>query len=642
MIDLLPEHPDLEQLRRQAKELRDAARDGNVDATERVARQLRGRPAEGVTLSVAQLVVARELGFASWPQLKLALDRRALDRLEKVSAFVDASLDGDEALAAALLREDAAITGTDIFAAAVGGDVETVRAALERDPGNARLLDERRGWPPLLHTCYSHWHRIDPPRAAAITEVARLLLDAGASPHTSNGAQPRGGRRGALHGAVRGNNPDLVRLLLERGANPDDRESLGNAAKQRDHACLELLLSHGATVAGTWAVETAVEADDAVATRMLLDAAAAQPERSSARRLASGGLVDAAREASLPVVEALLGAGAEVDGIESVARSALREAVRAGRPEVVAALIAHGATDDRTSVDRFIGACAVADRSAAEAVLREDPALRNRLSDEDRATFVAVAGRGRTAAVAVMLDLGFPVYARDALGQTALHEAAYAGHAETVRLLLERGAELDARDGRFGGTALAFATVGSSERPRTGGDWVATCAVLLDAGVSREGAWVRDRPPSDDVAALIARYGITADQPQTEGVSTDGEASAGARAAGEPLEELAELIESAYRTIDLDLFASLLDPEVSWGGGSEGCSNREQVLQWYARLAHEQIEISDVSVQVQDGAVVADVTFTRPAIDARPAPPTTAKQTFRVSGGLIVEIGGAE
>ena len=153
-----------------------------------------------------------------------------------------------------------------------------------------------------------------------------MLLDAGASPNTSNGAQPRNGRRGALHGAVRGNNPALVRLLLERGANPDDRESLSNAARQRDHRCLELLLSHGATVAGTWAVEAAVEADDAVATRMLLDAAVeaagallgAAPGKRSTRPCCS--------RRSAPVVEALLAGGAGADAVEPGGRSALREA----------------------------------------------------------------------------------------------------------------------------------------------------------------------------------------------------------------------------------------------------------------------------------------------------------------------------
>ena len=72
----LPERPDLDQLRRQAKELRDAARRGDPDAVERFARH-RSAPQGVVTLAAAQLVIARELGFASWPQLKAAVEFHA-------------------------------------------------------------------------------------------------------------------------------------------------------------------------------------------------------------------------------------------------------------------------------------------------------------------------------------------------------------------------------------------------------------------------------------------------------------------------------------------------------------------------------------------------------------------------------------
>ena len=68
----LPERPDLDQLRRQAKELRRSVRAGDGDAIERL-RQADVDPAT-VTLSTAQLVIAREFGFASWPRLKEALE----------------------------------------------------------------------------------------------------------------------------------------------------------------------------------------------------------------------------------------------------------------------------------------------------------------------------------------------------------------------------------------------------------------------------------------------------------------------------------------------------------------------------------------------------------------------------------------
>ena len=57
----LPERPDLDQLRRQAKELRRSALAGDRDAVERLRRHADVDPAT-VTLSTAQLVIAREFG----------------------------------------------------------------------------------------------------------------------------------------------------------------------------------------------------------------------------------------------------------------------------------------------------------------------------------------------------------------------------------------------------------------------------------------------------------------------------------------------------------------------------------------------------------------------------------------------------
>jgi len=61
----LPDRPDLDQLRRQAKELLRAAANGELRARARLH-----AVSERVTLSAAQLAIAREHGFASWPALR--------------------------------------------------------------------------------------------------------------------------------------------------------------------------------------------------------------------------------------------------------------------------------------------------------------------------------------------------------------------------------------------------------------------------------------------------------------------------------------------------------------------------------------------------------------------------------------------
>jgi hypothetical protein len=70
----LPDRPDLDQLRRQARELLRAAANGEPAALASL-----GAVSERVTLSVAQLALAREYGYRSWSTLKAAVvERRRL------------------------------------------------------------------------------------------------------------------------------------------------------------------------------------------------------------------------------------------------------------------------------------------------------------------------------------------------------------------------------------------------------------------------------------------------------------------------------------------------------------------------------------------------------------------------------------
>jgi hypothetical protein len=65
-----------------------------------------------------------------------------------------------------------------------------------------------------------------------------------------------------------------------------------------------------------------------------------------------------------------------------------------------------------------------------------------------------------------MLDLGFPIEARGGEDRgTALHSAAYSGSASTVQLLMDRGADIEARDMTWDSTPLVWATIGSGNGP---------------------------------------------------------------------------------------------------------------------------------------------------------------------------------
>jgi ankyrin repeat protein len=400
-------------------------------------------------------------------------------------------------------------------------------------------------------------------------------------------------------------NPEVAVVLLAAGASPDLGQPISEAVGHGDQRCLQLLLAHGASLAGTWAVGAAVYHDDAFALSLLLDAL----QGSEAARMATEALPEAAAHASLPVVAALLGAGADPSADEDGV-SALRLAVRAGRTDAAARLRAVGATDDVTDIDHFIGACISGDRSAAEGILAGYPDLPGRLTDRDRAVIVDAAGSRPASTIALMLDLGFSPLARNQLGEQPLHTAAYNGNAAVTQLLLGAGADVDARDARFDGTPLAFATVGSGEQAGQPGDWTETVRLLIEAGASRHDVWVAGKPPSEQIAAMLQRYGITPDEPADH--QPDDQAAVPGSVGTGVMADIARRLETAFRGKDVSLLGTLLHPQVHWTGL---CTSSDQVLDWYRALGGR-------------------------AEGARPAPRQQLYQVFTVEDSQIIDIRG--
>lgn len=68
------ENPDIDQLKRQAKELLEAYRVSAAEAVAEVTAYHRNADPETFALHDAQFVLARSYGFESWPKLKAAVD----------------------------------------------------------------------------------------------------------------------------------------------------------------------------------------------------------------------------------------------------------------------------------------------------------------------------------------------------------------------------------------------------------------------------------------------------------------------------------------------------------------------------------------------------------------------------------------
>ena len=506
----LPAHPNLDQLRRQAKELLRAATSGDPEALRRIE-----LVSDRITLSSAQLALARSYGFPSWRALKGEIDVRTLDLAAQADAFCRASVGGDIGRAARMLDATPELADYSFATAVVLGDAARVRAELERDPSLATRRDPRTGWAALHAVSASRWHQIEPTRASGLLAVARLLLEAGAEPVARTRANGWSPLRCAIATSNSGpSNRDVVELLLEHGAVPDDHDLyLAGFAHDRLEL-LALLLAHVPNprdVAGQ-ALAPPVGNDDAAATRLLLEAGA-DPRRY---------LDDDGR--ALPIVWAAIDAGCGVELLDLLllhhadpnaagpdGRTPYRLATASGRSDLVEVLRRHGAGDRTTAVDELLSACLRGERADARRLLAADPELLERLGDAERAALVRAAGAGNTGAVALMLDLGFPLTARGDDGGTALHAAAYAGRTTTVRLLVERGAEIGARDTTWNSTPLVWAAVGSGEqRDDPAADWEETVRILLAAGASTDEIDLApDDPkqPSPEVAALLRSHG---------------------------------------------------------------------------------------------------------------------------------------
>jgi ankyrin repeat protein len=511
----LPARPSLDHLRREARDLLRAAQSGDTAAADRIR-----AVSATQTLAGAQLALAREYGFASWARLKTAVQARTTDLARQADVFCEASIRDWTGRAVRMLAATPELAGYNFATSVILGDADRVRAEIARDPGLATRVDARTGWTPLHAACASKWNQLDPARANGLTEVARLLLIAGADPVGPAGGQ--GGRGGwtPLRCAVAGAaNPPIVALLLERGAVPDDHDLYLAGFGGDGHQSLRMMLDHTGDVAGIaeMALAAPLSQNDAEGVRLLLEAGADPRRYADDNGTPASAAYEVVRSGcSAELAELMLAHGADPDRPGPDGRSPYTLAILQGRADLADLLRHYGAVDDSTDTDRFLAALQHADQAAVRDQLAREPGLAGRLSSAQQAdALIRAAETGHTAALTMMIDFGFPVGAHGGEnGGTALHAAAYAGSADATRLLLDRGADVEARDENWDSHPLVWAAIGSSEQPDLNPhpDWAGTVQALLQAGANAADVTLspdEDHPPSPEVAALLKQATIT-------------------------------------------------------------------------------------------------------------------------------------
>jgi hypothetical protein len=475
----LPDNPSLEQLRKQAKDLRDLARAGVSGALALVAAH-HPDGAHPVGLAGAQLVVARHYGFTSWSRLKRHLEiieryRRVPDEVAEPATPADRFLalaclryGGDDVparweRAAHLLADQPGIARSSIHAAAAAADEAGVRALLQDDPALAGHEGGPYGWEPLLYLMYAR-HDLAVSEAATLG-TARLLLDHGADPNAGylwHGLVPPFTALAGALGSGEGDQPEhphafaLASLLLDAGADANDGQVLYNRQFGDDDRHLVLLLDHGLGRGdgGPWRARLGHTMDSpAELLRVQLWWAIVHNLRDRVRLLVSRG---ADFRSPFQVSNGRPSWARTSDG-----RTPAEVAALAGCPDVAEWLVGQGAVRPaRAGADGLIAAVLAGDRDAAARLGAYADAART----QRPGLIVWAAARRNTGAIVLLAELGFDVNAlartdvpMEQAWETALHQAAAHGDVQMARLLLDLGADPDIKDTRFDSTPLGWA-----------------------------------------------------------------------------------------------------------------------------------------------------------------------------------------
>ncbi len=411
--------------------------------------------------------------------------------------FIEAACwHGELDRAEAMLAAHPGLRSSDIHIAAILGDDAAVRRFIALDPKSATAKSGPWGGDALNYLGLSKYLRLDPSRTDAFLRAATALLDAGAPAQTgfwTTGPHPE--FETALYGAAGvAHHEKMTRLLIERGADPNDEDAVYHAPESDDLGALKVMVETGKLTADSLCVMLVRKHDwhDEEGARYLLEHGAdPNHERSRGWNPIHHAL---ARDNSLAMIALLLDHGADTsaakNGITAVARAA-----REGRSDVLELFAQRGIAIELQGIDRLIAACAMGDAAEARRVAEREPRLVGEIKAMGGDLLARFAGTDNSPGVARLLDLGVDVaapftdgdgYYGQPKGSLAIHVAAWRGRPAVVKVLIARGSPIDVPDAN-GQTPLALAVRACVDSYWTEQRSPDSVSMLLDAGASVSG-----------------------------------------------------------------------------------------------------------------------------------------------------------
>lgn len=504
MAKVLPSNPNLEYEKKQAKALLKAYRVGDPVAVERVHASHprlqnipeKSIPPDQLKLSDAQLVIAREYGFSSWPQLKNQIET---------------------------LREGLNETFRQFARAVQEGNTARVRELLEATPELVKRIND-----PVIG--------FDAPAiviaAGCNRELVDVLLDNGADVNAKSAWWA--GAFGALHGTK----PDMAQYLIERGATVDvhaaAEQGMMDVLRQlieadptlvhakgpdgqrplhfaRSIEVIDYLLDRGADIsardvdhcgtAAQWMVD-----DRSQFCRYLLQKGA-EPDIFMACALGDSNLVKTLLDVDPDAVNRRVGQAnyppvPRAPGMHIFVytfgdnKSPHQVALKYGYHQLYQLLLEWSSPQRQ-----FVAACERADAETARSILKNFPDIAGSLSYQDQRLLADTAWENQLEAVKVMLEAGFDPHVRGADDSTPLDRASFHGFIDVVNLLLQHNPPLTLKN-CYGGRPLDSAIYGSVHSWRRDGNFPATVEALIKAGSE---VYADSVPRGNDAVDVILR-----------------------------------------------------------------------------------------------------------------------------------------